>query len=134
MIQELIKFRVRYAETDQMGFVYYGNYAQYFEIGRVEALKKVGLSYRSLEESGIMLPVKDLNIQYKKAAKYDDLITVETTIPEMPSNRIKFEYRIFREEELLATGTTTLFFMDKATGRPIRPSKDFLNKLSPYFN
>ena len=134
MIQESIEFRVRYAETDQMGFVYYGNYAQYFEIGRVKALKKVGLSYRDLEESGIMLPVMDLNIQYKKAAKYDDLIRVETTIPEMPTNRIKFEYLIYREEELLASGSTTLFFMEKETGRPIRPTEDFINRLKPHYN
>jgi acyl-CoA thioester hydrolase len=133
MIRESIEIRVRYAETDQMGFVYYGNYAQYFEIGRVEALKKVGLSYRSLEESGIMLPVKELYIDYKKAAKYDDLIRIETTISEMPNNRIFFDYKIFRQEELLVTGNTTLFFMNK-NGRPIRPTAYFLNKLRPYFN
>ena len=120
----------RYSNLSKQCLVHF----QYFEIGRVEALKKVGLSYRSIEESGIMLPVKDLNIQYKKAAKYDDLIRVETTIPEMPTNRIKFNYRILRKEEVLATGSTTLFFMDKVSEKPIRPSKDFLNRLSPYFN
>lgn len=133
MIKASIDFRVRYAETDQMGFVYYGNYAQYFEIGRVEALKKVGVSYRALEESGVLLPVKDLQVQYIKAAKYDDLITVETTVPKLPTNRILFEYRILRGEELLATGSTTLFFINKE-GRPIRPSKEFMAQLEPFFN
>lgn len=133
MIEASIDFRVRYAETDQMGFVYYGNYAQYFEIGRVEALKKVGISYRALEESGILLPVKDLQVQYIKAAKYDDLITVKTTVPKLPTNRILFEYQILRAEELLATGSTTLFFINKE-GRPIRPSKEFMAQLEPFFN
>jgi acyl-CoA thioester hydrolase len=133
MIKESVEIRVRYAETDQMGFVYYGNYAQYFEIGRVEALKKVGLSYRAIEESGVMLPVKELYIDYKRAAKYDDLIRIETTIAKMPSNRIRFDYKIYRQEELLVTGNTTLFFMNK-NGKPIRPTDDFLNQMEPFFN
>lgn len=133
MIQASVKFNIRYAETDQMGFVYYGNYAQYFEIGRVEALKKVGLSYRQLEESGYFLPVRKLEVEYLKAAKYDDEIEVQTTIPSMPSNRIDFDYEIFRGEELLVRGSTTLFFMDKQ-GKPIRPPQEFLDLLKPYFN
>ncbi len=132
MIKEEIKLRVRYAETDQMGFVYYGHYAQYFEIGRVEALKKIGLSYREIEEKGFMLPVKSLNIDYKRAAKYDDELKVVTTIPEMPNNRIRFDYEIFREEELLVTGSTTLFFMN-LEGRPIKPPQFFIEMVQPFF-
>ncbi len=133
MIQASIQFRIRYAETDQMGFVYYGNYAQYFEIGRVEALKTIGLSYRSLEESGLFLPVRHLEVEYLKAAKYDDLIEVRTEIRKMPSNRITFDYTIYREEELLVKGSTTLFFMDQS-GRPIRPPQSFTDQVAPYFN
>ena len=133
MIQASIQFNIRYAETDQMGFVYYGNYAQYFEIGRVEALKAIGISYRSLEESGLFLPVRSLEVEYLKAAKYDDLIEVRTLIPKMPSNRIDFEYEIYRAEELLVTGKTTMFFMDQS-GKPIRPPKEFLEEMRPHFN
>ncbi|MCB0802685.1 MAG: acyl-CoA thioesterase [Flavobacteriales bacterium] len=133
MIRASVEFRVRYAETDQMGFVYYGNYAQYFEIGRVEALKKVGVSYRALEESGIRLPVKELHIEYIKAAKYDDLIRVTTTIQNMPTNRIVFDYIIERDRDILVKGQTTLFFMNEQ-GKACRPHADFLNQLKPFFS
>ncbi|KAA3651449.1 MAG: acyl-CoA thioesterase [Bacteroidetes bacterium] len=133
MIRASVEFRVRYAETDQMGFVYYGNYAQYFEIGRVEALKKVGVSYRALEESGIRLPVKELHIEYIKAAKYDDLIRVTTTIQNMPTNRIVFDYIIERDRDVLVKGQTTLFFMNEQ-GKACRPHADFLNQLKPFFS
>lgn len=133
MIKESIKINVRYAETDQMGFVYYGNYAQYFEIGRVEALKKIGLSYREIEERGFMLPVKSLHINYIKAAKYDDTLNIITTIKERPSNRIRFDYEIYRENELLVEGDTTLFFMSKE-GRPIKPPQFFVEMVQPFFS
>lgn len=133
MIKESIKINVRYAETDQMGFVYYGNYAQYFEIGRVEALKKIGLSYREIEERGFMLPVKSLHINYIKAAKYDDTLNVVTTIKERPSNRIRFDYEIYRGDELLVDGDTTLFFMSKE-GRPIKPPQFFVDMVQPFFS
>ncbi len=80
MIRNETKLRVRYGETDQMGYVYYGNYAEYFEVGRVEWLRNLGISYKSLEESKIMLPVLHLNINYLKPAKYDDLLTIITTL------------------------------------------------------
>lgn len=132
MIKEALKVNVRYAETDQMGFVYYGNYAQYFEIGRVEALKKLGLSYREIEERGYMLPVKSLQVNYIKAAKYDDTITIVTYIKEKPTNRIRFEYEIYRSDELLVNGDTTLFFMNKE-GRPVKPPQFFIEMLQPFF-
>jgi acyl-CoA thioester hydrolase len=88
------KLRVRYAETDRMGYAYYGNYAQYYEVGRVEALRQLGLSYRSLEDSGIFLPVLHYSVKFFKPAFYDDLLTVRTIIKEIPQTRIKFFYEI----------------------------------------
>lgn len=133
MIQATIKLRVRYSETDQMGFVYYGNYAQYLEIGRVEALKTMGISYRRLEEEGYGLPVKDMNIQFLKAALYDDELSVTTVVRQKPSNKVFFEYEIYRGEELLIKATTTLFFMDRSK-RACRPPLDFMKKIEPYFS
>ncbi|GLU44479.1 thioesterase family protein [Allomuricauda sp. NBRC 101325] len=123
-------FRVRYAETDQMGVVYHGNYAQYFEMGRVEWLRALGVTYKSMEDNGIMLPVISLRIDYKKSALYDDLLTVETQLKSKPMVKIEFDY-ILRNEagELLATGNTVLAFMDKNTGRPIRCPDYILDKL-----
>ena len=92
------KLRVRYAETDQMGYCYYGNYAQYLELGRVEALRSLGFPYKDLEEQGIMLPVLDFHIKYLAPAKYDDLLTVKTIISEIAGTRIFFEYEIVNEE------------------------------------
>ena len=90
MYTHVTSLRVRYGETDQMGFVYYGIYAQYYEVGRVELLRSLGLSYKTLEESGYALPVVSFSIQYKQPAFYDDKITVKTTILEMPSSKITF--------------------------------------------
>ncbi|MBL4709567.1 MAG: acyl-CoA thioesterase [Flavobacteriales bacterium] len=133
MIQATTKLRVRYSETDQMGFVYYGNYAQYLEIGRVEALKTVGVSYRKLEEDGYGLPVKEMNIEYIRAALYDDELIISTTIHKKPSARVFFEYEIHRGEELLIKATTTLFFMDRSK-RACRPPADFMKRMEAYFN
>lgn len=134
MIEESIKIRVRYAETDQMGFVYYGNYAQYLELGRVAAMKKAGVSYRKLEEEGIGLPVREMKIKYLKAALYDDEIEVITQIKEMPDRLIIFEYQIKRGEELLIEAETTLFFMDKATKKVIRIPEEMKDQLKAFFN
>ena len=129
-----VQIRVRYAETDQMGYVYYGNYATYFEVARVESLRKLGMSYRALEESGIMLPVLELQTKFLKPAKYDDLLTIKTTILEQPSVRIKFSYQVFNEsKELLTLGETTLVFINAETKRPCAAPENFVEKLSPYF-
>lgn len=123
-------FRVRYGETDQMGVVYHGNYAQYLELGRVEWLRSLGITYKSMEDDGIMLPVISLHIDYKKSALYDDLLTVETRLKNRPLVKIEFDYRIFNESgELLATANTVLAFMDKKTGRPIKCPDYILEKL-----
>lgn len=134
MYKSETNIRVRYAETDQMGYCYYANYAVYFEVGRVEALRKLGVSYKEMEDSGILLPVLDLAIKYIKPAKYDDLLTIETTIPEMPAARIKFEYACRNQHnELLTTGTTTLVFIRKLDHRPVKAPNELLDTLRKYF-
>lgn len=133
MIESKTTLRVRYSETDQMGFVYYGNYPQYLEIGRVDALKAVGVSYRSMEESGFGLPVKDLNIRYHSAALYDDELIVTTKVHSMPTNKIIFDYEIHRGEDLIVSAQTTLFFID-ASKRACRPPQSFIDKVRTYFN
>lgn len=128
-----IQIRVRYSETDQMGVVYHGNYAQYFEIGRVEWLRNKGISYKSMEESGIMLPVVSLTMNYKKSARYDDLLTLKTILKKQTAVKIEFDYELYNEEaELLTTGSSVLVFVDMKTGRPIAPPShvsELLNKM-----
>ena len=131
MYKTTTSVRVRYAETDQMGIVYYGNYAQYFEIGRVESLRSLGMSYRKMEEDGIMLPVVHLNVNYKKSALYDDLLTVETEIAEIPGVKIIFNHRIFNESGgLLVTGQVILVFMDVKTRKLRKAPEEFLEKIA----
>lgn len=129
------KVRVRYAETDQMGYVYYGNYASYYEVGRVECLRSLGLSYKALEDQGIMMPVLECHTKYLAPGKYDELLTVKTIIKEMPSVRITFNYEIYNEaEKLINQGETTLVFVNMETGRPCRVPESMEKLLSPFFN
>src|SRR5690554_5833748 len=122
--------RVRYAETDQMGIVYHGNYAVYFEMGRVEWLRNLGVSYKDMEENGIMLPVVSLSMNYKKPARYDELLTVKTIFKKQTLVKIEFDYEIYNENsELLTTGYSMLVFVDKKTGRPRTPPQYVLEKL-----
>ena len=124
------KIRIRYGETDQMGYVYYGNYAQFFEIGRVEMLRSLGVSYRSLEDNGIMLPVVDYSVKYIKPALYDDLITIRTMISEVPSVKIKFDYEILNESgDLLTTAKTTLVFVKKENMKPTFSPQELVKEL-----
>ncbi len=125
-----IELRVRYAETDQMGIVYYGNYAQYFEVGRVEWLRKLGVSYKSMEEEGFLLPVISLNVMFKKSARYDDVLKIKTQLVKMPSAKIEFEYTITNQSgEILTIGNTVLVFMDVSKNRPTRCPDFLLDKL-----
>ena len=125
-----IELRVRYGETDQMGVVYYGNYAQYFEVGRVEWLRKLGVSYKQMEEGGIMLPVTSLSVKFKKPARYDDVIKVKTQLVKIPSVTIEFNYEITNDQnEILATGNTSLVFIDINRNRPTRCPQYLLDKL-----
>ncbi len=135
MFKHQHQLRVRYSETDQMGFVYYGNYAQYFEVARVEALRSLKLSYKELEENGIMLPVRSFQIDYFKPAHYDDLLTIETLITEMPSAKLSFEYRTLNEQgEVLNTAKVLLVFMNSNTNRPMKPPSYFVDRLKPFFS
>jgi len=124
--------RVRYGETDQMGYCYYGNYAQYFEVGRVEALRSLGMSYKSLEARGIMLPVSHFEINYKAPALYDDALVITTHISEMKGARLLFNYSIHVDDRLIAEGSTTLVFVTTETMRPIPAPKDFVNLLKEF--
>jgi acyl-CoA thioester hydrolase len=126
--------RVRYAETDKMGYVYYGNYTQYYEVGRVEALRSLGTSYKEMEDSGVMLPVYTCNLKYLKPALYDDLLVIKTTIRELPTLKITFDYEIYNQKnELLNTGNTTLVFINMSTNKPCRAPESFLEKISKFF-
>ena len=128
------KVRVRYGETDQMGFVYYGVYAQYFEVGRVELLRSLEISYKSLEEEGYFLPVVNFEIQYKKPALYDDELTIKTVIKEIPSTRIAFYYETFNmSNKLLNTAKVVLVFIDKRTKKPCLPPDIITDKLKEKF-
>jgi len=127
------KLRVRYGETDQMGYCYYGNYAQYFEVGRVEALRDVGLSYKELEEQGVMLPVSDYTVKYLSPALYDDLLTIKTSIVKLSGVRLFFEYSISNENnQKVATASTTLVFVSKSTMKPISPPENFIKVISNF--
>ncbi|KJD34581.1 thioesterase [Tamlana nanhaiensis] len=123
-----IQIRVRYGETDQMGVVYHGNYALYLEMGRVEWLRRLGISYKSMEENGIMLPVVSLNINYKKSAGYDELITVKTMLNKRPTSKIEFDYEITNEQgEILTLASTTLVFVNMKTLRPVKAPDYVMN-------
>ncbi|AMQ56012.1 acyl-CoA thioesterase [Algoriphagus sanaruensis] len=134
MFQAETQIRVRYAETDQMGFVYYGNYAMYFEVARVEAMRSAGFSYKEMEDNGVMMPVLESHFRYLKPGKYDELLTIKTLIPELPGVRINFEYQVFNEAgELITEGWTTLAFLKKDSHQPTRPPGNLLALLRPFF-
>lgn len=127
--------RIRYSETDQMGYCYYGNYAQFFEIGRVETLREIGVSYKELEERGIMLPVVDLNVKYLRPALYDDLIEIRTFLRKVPGVKIEFDYEIYNEQkELLTTAKTTLVFISSKTMKPVQVPDDLKRIIEKHFN
>jgi acyl-CoA thioester hydrolase len=133
MTENKISFRIRYGETDQMGYAHHGNYAQYFEMGRIEFLRSVGISYKKMEEDGLILPVHSINTRFFKPARYDDLVTLKTTLRETPSARIIFDYEIFNEkEELITKGDTTLVFVDTSKNRPIKIPKYLLEKFESF--
>lgn len=128
------KIRVRYGETDRMGYVYYGNYAEYFEVARVEALREIGFSYREMEDRGIFLPVFDFSIRYHKPAFYDDIITIVTEIREVPGVRMTFHHLCYNVVgDLINTGRVTLVFIDGKKKRPAAPPEWFLKEMKKYF-
>ncbi|MBS1487923.1 MAG: acyl-CoA thioesterase [Bacteroidetes bacterium] len=134
MYRSEIKIRVRYGETDQMGYVYYGNYAMYYEVARVESLRQLGITYKELEDGGVMMPVLENKSKYFSPALYDDELRIVTTIKNKPGVRISFHYEIFNESgKLIHEGETLLAFVKKETGRPCRPPEYFDQVLKPFF-
>lgn len=122
--------KVRYGETDQMGVVYHGNYAQYFEIARIEWLHKIGISYKELEKQGIMLPVVSLTTQFKRPAYFDDELTIITTLTKIPTAKIEFQYEVYNQKnELTTTGSTVLVFVAKENMKPIKCPQEILDLL-----
>jgi acyl-CoA thioester hydrolase len=127
--------RVRYGETDQMGYVYYGVYAMYYEVARVESLRQLGLTYRELEEMGVIMPVLENKSKYHAPALYDQQLKIITTINERPTVRIKFNYQLVNEANtLIHEGETLLVFANKKTGKPCRPPEVFQNIVAPFFS
>ncbi len=130
MISHTTEIRVRYGETDKMGVVYYGTYPLYLEVARTELMREHGIAYKNLEENGIQLPVIHLECDYLKPAFYDDIIKINTTIKELKGNKVIFEYKLFNaDNQLINKATTTLIFVNAATGKPCRPPKIIYEKL-----
>jgi len=128
MFEYKVPIRVRYADTDQMGYVYYGNYARYFEIGRVESLRSLGISYKALEEKGIMMPVLENYSKYIRPAFYDNLLTITVMVKEIPGTRIRFDYEIHNEEgTLIHVGFTVLVFISSDT-KKIIPFPEYIKE------
>ncbi|QKG53146.1 acyl-CoA thioesterase [Hymenobacter sp. BRD67] len=135
MYQSDIQIRVRYAETDQMGYVYHGNYAAYFEVARTESFRQLGIRYKDLEGQGVGMPVGELHTRFRRPARYDDLLTIRVLLRELAEgSRVKFEYEIRNETgELLTEGYTLMVFVSTATGRPVAIPTSVREKLAPYF-
>lgn len=134
MIQHSHRIRVRYAECDRMGFVHHSVYALYFEEARTEALRELGIVYKDMEDSGVILPLRNLYLDFKRAARYDDLLRIESRIPVMPNVRCRVTYEIFNQDnELICTGSTELFFVDKQSLKPIGIPEDLKEKFQKHF-
>ncbi len=128
------KIRVYYEDTDKMGVVYYGNYPRYYEIGRTELIRSLGVSYKEMEESGIMLPASSLQVKYLKSAYYDDLLTVRTIIEKLPQVKFPIKTEIYNEQgELINEGETVLAFFNEKTGRPCRAPEYFIESMRAFF-
>jgi len=121
-VKEHLTFvKVRYAETDQMGVVHHGNYVQYLELARIDWLDNLGISYKWMEDNGVILPVHNLEIAFKKSATFDDNLKVETSLRELPSVRIIFDYKIYNQnDDLLTVASTELIFINKESKKPMR--------------
>lgn len=134
MIKSQITFRVRYNEVDRMGYVHHGNYAAYFEMGRTELMREQGITYKELEDRGILLPLSDFSVKYYSPALYDDLLRMETTLITFSGVRLIFEYKVYNQENtLLAEAITPLAFVSAETRKPIRPPKGIAEKFSAHF-
>lgn len=127
--------RIRYGDTDQMGYVYYGNYPRFYEIGRMELLRSLDLSYVKWEEElGIIMPVVSMEARYLYPARYDDELRIKTILKELPSKMISFDYRIFNQRGIMVNkGNVKLFFIDRSNNKRVAPPAELLEKLNPYF-
>ena len=135
MIVTETKIRVYYQDTDQMGVVYYGNYARYYEIGRTEMIRDLGFTYKQMEEMNIMLPARSLKINFLKPAHYDDLLTIRTIIDTLPKVKFPIKTEIYNEEgELINSGETVLVFYNSVTNKPFAAPKFFIDELTRLFN
>ncbi|MFO7978165.1 MAG: thioesterase family protein [Bacteroidales bacterium] len=134
MIVTQTQVRVRYGETDQMGFVYYGNYALYYEVARADAMRQMNMSYHQMEQRGVVMPIVNMSSKYIRPARYDDLLTIKTSVRQMPASRMHFHYEVYNEAGvLLNLAETTLAFIKKESGRPCAAPDWFLEKLEPLF-
>ena len=135
MLTSETKVRVRYAETDQMGVVYHSNYFPYFEVARVESFRQLGVSYAEIEKMGVIMPVVDVHARYLRPALYDDLLTIKTSLKELPlHHKIEFHHEVFNEkEELLCVGRIILYFMEKATMKRTNMPEALKKTLERYF-
>ncbi|MGN6180248.1 MAG: acyl-CoA thioesterase [Mucilaginibacter sp.] len=134
MFEFTTKLRVRYGETDQMGYMYYGNYAEFYEVARVEMMRSLGMSYREMEASGVMMPVVELHCKYLKPAQYDEEIAIKVILKNMPRARMHFYYELYNEQnELINTGETILVFVNMTTKRLCFIPNELGSRLKPYF-
>ncbi len=134
MLTYKTEIRVRYADTDQMQFVYNGKYLEFFEVGRTELLRSTGLSYKVVEKEGYQLPLVEAHLKYNSAAYYDDILIIKSSLTEIPKLKMKLEYKIFRKEndELVTEGYTEHVFINKVTKKPVRPPKFFIDAVKKY--
>lgn len=134
MLTHQTQIRIRYGEVDRMGFLYHSHYVEYFDVARSEMMRSIGMSNFDIEAQGVMLPVLKVEVEYKNPAHYDDLLTIRTTLREMPKVRIKFEYEVFRPDgELITTGAVTLAFMHATTKRACRCPQYLLDAIANKF-
>lgn len=129
-MEDEIEILVRYSETDQMSFVYHGNYVKYFEIGRITWLKKLGISYKQMEEDAVMLPVIELKINFKQPASFDDKLILTTRLKSMPSYMIEFDFEIKRDDQIITIGYTKLVFLNTKTNKPMRCPESILKEIA----
>jgi len=128
------KIRVRYSETDQMGYVYNGNYAAYYEIGRTEMMRSLDMNYAKMEEEGVMLPLLEMKSKFIKPALYDQEITIKTIVKELPGVRMTFDYELYNEQgELINIGSTVLVFFDMVKKKPCHPPTYFMERIAQYY-
>jgi len=133
MLVSETKIRVCYADTDKMGVVYYGNYPRFYEIGRNELIREIGISYKELEKNNILLPAISLNINYIKSAYYDDIITVRTIVEKIPMVKFPIKTEIYNEKgELINNGEVILAFFDKIKNKPCRAPREFIETIKKY--